>query len=343
MVEWLQKNSGEKFLSGDPSKDLMDLLVEKTRAAGHMLTFKELSNDPRMFRLYFYSKYFVSFEHATALAWEKAQHSIPVEKSISKPKSVQPVIKEERRNVIVNSTSINLRPQKPLSSKELKGMQNRSKPYTREEIVQAMVSYYQRTGKIPTQSTANPWHNLPSYYTIKKFLGSHEGWKEIILNEINQASILSAKTDTDPETELNSETELEAKFEMQEPVTEPSPEEKSVVQEPILESDTVVKPEIQESVSGPELVTKPEIQESVSGPELVTKPEIQETIPEVIPEDESEPASEFPEPKECSEEIQIENVKVDASCKEKDDEFVTIELKITVPGREKPIVISFTV
>ena len=179
-------------------------------------------------------------------------------------------------------------------------MENRSKPYTKEEIIHLLVDYYQRSGgKIPTQSTANPWHNLPSYYTIKKFLGSNAGWEKIILDEINRASNAISEMST------------------------------TKGQEP--ESDPAVIPEVK---TGEDFLPEPTTE---------VEPEVKEPASEVAPEDTLEPEPEPSEPKELLEEVQIKDVKVDASCEGKDDESVTIELKITIPGREKPIIISLTV
>lgn len=92
MVRWLMFNGGERYLSANPAKDLMDLLVEKTKALGHELAFKEVRDNSKMFHLYYYAEYFTSFEHAAHLAWEKVQQSTVSGSEIVKFSPIQPAM-----------------------------------------------------------------------------------------------------------------------------------------------------------------------------------------------------------------------------------------------------------
>ena len=42
---FLDRNNGDKFGTNDPKKDLMDMLVNKTKTLGHILTYDEVGAD----------------------------------------------------------------------------------------------------------------------------------------------------------------------------------------------------------------------------------------------------------------------------------------------------------
>lgn len=70
---FLNKNNGDVFSTSNPEKDLMDLLIDKTKTLGHMLTFDEASTIPDMVEPNSYAFYFGSFSNAAKLAWFKAK------------------------------------------------------------------------------------------------------------------------------------------------------------------------------------------------------------------------------------------------------------------------------
>ena len=70
----LSKNNGKSVWANNPEQFLMELLVEKTRQAGHIISFKEASQDPEMVEPNNYAPYFGSFSEATKIAWRKAKN-----------------------------------------------------------------------------------------------------------------------------------------------------------------------------------------------------------------------------------------------------------------------------
>ena len=259
MPEWLSFNSGEKYLSSNnPSKDLMDLLVDKTRTAGHRLTFKEANSDPKMFRLYHYATYFVTFESAAEMAWQKVQSECS--QSPDAPTTTtfmpQPVVRKELfSNPKSNFSTPNETDVKEGGTTKMP----RRKKYDNSEVKAMLLNFYSAHGRFPRMSEATESNSLPSWSVLTSALGPRVSWDRLV----EQPHTVEQSHATEPE---------------------------SVAVEPAIEPEPI--------------------------------------------QDEG-PAAE--------EHIRIEDVEIDTSCCERQDDSVTIDLKITIPGREKPICISLTV
>lgn len=142
MGTYLPRNDGSQFFSNNPREDLIGKLVEKTISAGHLLTFEETSDDPKMFRPNSYAFYYGSFGEAAQTAWRKA-------KTILSQKTKEP---EEEK----------------------------SEMFTFEEVKVQLIRYYKKHGRLPTQLEVMSDPNLPSWTTLNKFLGPKSEWGRYI-------------------------------------------------------------------------------------------------------------------------------------------------------------------
>lgn len=174
---FFSQNNGDKFSTEDPKKDLMDLLVEKTISAGHMLSFKEVSEDPEMVCPNNYAFYFGSFSEAANITWRRAKSSSGSSGSLFEQNhgltkglmQAYQTAKPHRKEVSWMSE---------LQEKEHKGKSSR---YTAEEVKKALVDFYNRTGKLPNQNDTRRYDSgLPSWGTLIRFLGPKSGWNTII-------------------------------------------------------------------------------------------------------------------------------------------------------------------
>ena len=67
----LKTNQEKLVFSENPQVEMMDLLVEKTRALGRIVTFSDATNDPDFFKPNQYAFYYGSFEKAALEAWRR--------------------------------------------------------------------------------------------------------------------------------------------------------------------------------------------------------------------------------------------------------------------------------
>ncbi len=294
MVEWLQYNGGDQYLSGNPDKDLMDLLVEKTRTAGHMLTFREASSDIGMFRGYHYSAHFLSFEKAAAIAWQTVQQEATMERN-SDSDTDTPVTKFmpqqfTRKELFSTNASINL-PEESISTRG--GMKMpKGRRYDNSEARAMLLNFYNAHGRFPRIPEAKEANGLPSWGVLTNALGPRNSWNRLIESVEEE---ITATDDANDVSDVDGTTDTE----------ESNTVESGLTPEPVLES-----------------IPEPEV---VASPDPAIEPEA------ALVEEKS------------STEARIGDVEIDTSCNQKDDDSVTIDLKITVPGREKPILITLTV
>jgi len=278
---FFSKNNGDKFKTENPEKDLMDLLVEKTISAGHMLSFQEASNDPEMVQPNNYAFYFGSFNEAARIAWLRAKP----------PNSNSDGLTEQGRKLAKALKETRQVTGKPYRREvnwmsEFKGSEHKGKGtrYTTEQVREKLIDFYERTGRLPKQSDiADSSNGLPSWPALVNHLGPKTGWQAIV-DEQN--------TDSTPETE-DCSSEITASY---------APEEDN-------------------------------IEETSEGCGRDTK------------DDKKEPPTEdMTEPPQQGDQASTEDedIKIYTSQQERDN-VVTVDIKITLPDREKPVFITLTV
>lgn len=265
------RNNGEKFFSEKPEIDLMKQLVERTISAGHMLSFKEASEDPEMVQPNRYAFYFGSFSKAARIAQSMAEATLlkkpPPDLNFGDSKKHIRVVAKlppKPSQVIDSLPETEVR---QMDETQPKGKNRRTKRYSVFEVKELLMDFYKQKGRLPTQKeVVSRQYNLPNINTIHKYFGPKKDWEAILLNGV---------IPQDP-------------HEGQE-LAPPTPDE------PITkESEDVV--------------------------------EEQDYVP-TPPE----------EPTEETSDVVVETTS------EKQEAIVTIEVKITLPDREKPVLISLTV
>lgn len=273
---FLNKNNGDKFSTENPEKDLMDLLIEKTKTLGHMLTSTEASEDPEMVQPNNYAFYFGSFSEAAKIAWRRAKP----------PSSSSGGLTEYGRKVVEALRKTRQLTGKPYRREvnwmsEFQEREHRGKGarYTVEEVKKALVDFYNRTGKLPNQNDTRKYDSgLPSWGTLTRFLGPKSGWMAIV----DGADIAFVSQENAAITQSASATSDDAADE--------ATIEKTVV-------------------DGPQ-------------DEAMTAESSSETSSTTSQSDDT--------------------IKVETTHQEEDN-FVTIEVKITLPDREKPVLVTLTV
>lgn len=312
---FFSKNNGDKFGAEKPEKDLMDLLVEKTISAGHMLSFQEASSDPEMVQPNNYAFYFGSFSDAAKIAWLKARPSINGQIG-----SVEPTLKTATMSGKTHQHTEIPRRKEVIWMSESKEEKQKGKGarYTVEEIKSILVDFYSRTKRLPSQKDAQEYSSgLPSWGTLIKFLGPKSGWQAIIDSGQPIVGSEIPSVTTEEETDLQSDGEAAVTNDFSE-TTEPVDNA-----EPI-ESDSGMPAA---AVHTPSYDDIEEVSEG-SGRDTRTKEE--------TPQDSS------PQYAMAEDSVQEDDIKVETTSKEHDS-LVTLELKIILPDREKPIFIALTV
>lgn len=165
-------NDGSGFYSENPHRDLMDRLIEKTMTTGHMLSFDEASSDPKMVKPNHYAFYYGSFSEASQAAWAKV-------KAIKLGNNVQ---SEPKQTPI---------PQKPIEKKaplpEPKRRRgHRTARFTSEMVKAHLLAFYDRFGRLPTQTEVMSDPEMPSWVTLTKLLGPKSGWKQLLPPSSNE-------------------------------------------------------------------------------------------------------------------------------------------------------------
>ena len=265
---FFDKNNGEKFSTENPERDLMDLLIEKTKILGHMLTFTEASEDPEMVQPNNYAFYFGSFGEAAKIAWRRAKppDSSPDGLTEYGSKVVEALRKTRQLTGKPYRREVNWMSEFKERKRRVKGVR-----WTMQEARDALSEFYKQFDRLPSQEDVKHSDILPSWGVLAKYLGPKSEWQAIIDGE-------------------NVATTTEAK-------------------DPLPVCDAL-------SVD----VDDADIQEDETpSPGLEAPPNITEEPPQ-----------------------QDDCVEVETSQKGQGD-LVTIELKITLPGREKPVLVTLTV
>ena len=221
----LGKSKGGYVFLENPREELMEMLVNKTRAVGHMVSFKEASEDPDLVDPNNFAFYYGSFSEAAAIAWRKVSKPKPhnVEASsagtaitstssnkdalrgkattqkpliytnLSIHKEVEPMHQSEQIHAKPNSDK------KEAEAKQLTANRTDESPiikhkgrpnkYNYENTIKLVVDFYKKSGRLPKPIEASSYYELPSWGTLCRILGSREKWDQIVQAEL-QAEIL---------------------------------------------------------------------------------------------------------------------------------------------------------
>ena len=169
-------NDGSGFYSENPHRDLMDKLIEKTLAAGHMLSFDEASSDPKMVKPNHYAFYYGSFMEASQAAWAKVR-AIKAEKDQPEPKRAPKPQRPIERKFPITQKPIEKKAPTP-EPKRRRG--RRSSHYTPEMVKAHLLAFYDRFGRLPTQTEVMTDPEMPSWVTLTKLLGPKSGWEQLL-------------------------------------------------------------------------------------------------------------------------------------------------------------------
>lgn len=156
-------NDGSSLFSDDPKSDSMEVLIEKTLTAKHLLTFNEAMQDVEMIQPNFYAFYYGSFSEAAQIAWSKVETILLRDNHDDK---------EEKSTV--------------------------PKYYTTEEVRAKLAAYYDKHGRIPKQIEVMGDPELPSWFTMLKHLGPKTEWEKQVqafLSSTDQAECAPQDTD----------------------------------------------------------------------------------------------------------------------------------------------------
>ena len=163
---FFSKNDGNKFSTENPEKDLMDLLIEKTISAGHMLSFEEASKDPEMVQPNNYAYYFGSFGEAAKMAWRRARP--PNKKSDGLTEQGRKLVETLQKTRQITGTPYR-REVSWMSELQKKTPRGKNARYTVEEIKEALKEFYNRNGRLPSSKDAKRYDSgLPSWPTLIK-------------------------------------------------------------------------------------------------------------------------------------------------------------------------------
>ena len=274
------RNNGGKYTTGHPEVDLMDLLVVKTAALGHMLTFSEAAADPDMVTPNSYAYYFGSFSEAAKQAWQKvgamARSGVLTENACKLINSYCNKPSEKGVNQM---------------SEIIKSKRGGKKPqYSIAELEAKLKDFYAKNGRLPTQTDVRKYNSgLPAWGTMIKFLGPKSSWLDIVEGKpVVTPPEVSA---TDPQATVS---EAQPTTETSEPKTTEEPD--NFIEEPDCDDDI-----------------------------------INETIEAAFEENIAN--------EDTSEESPI----VKSISHTTHGDLVDIEIKITLPDREKPVLINLTI
>lgn len=297
-ILYFNMNNGNKFGTESPEEDLMKLLVEKTISVGHMLSFNEASEDPEMVRPNSYAFYFGSFSEAARTAWFRAKSMMG--DSLSR-------LTEQGYKLAKNlgkshcATKNRTRKEVDLVSGTQNGEhKGKGSRYTIKEVQEALIAFYGRTGKLPTQNDITYDSGLPSWGTLIKFLGPKTNWIDIIKAE--NADCVDKDQNLPPVANEN--------------VSEKSkPDDTSIGT-----TNTTAQ-----NKPAPNMPTGDSFEEASEG------------HGRNINVNKNTPAKITEEPSQKNDDIKVETLR------KEQDNLVTIDVKITLPNREKPVSITLTV
>lgn len=224
----LSKTKGGYLSFENPKKQLMKMLVEKTRDVGHVLSFREACEDPDMIDPNNYAFYFGSFREAAKLAWKEANGNPQGETNTSQPSTVQIIpnskksLPKDQPNRPPTSSGVNMElpltdleieqfeaedylDDEPYESDSLDSSQylelsssnkkkSRTQKYTREQLKGQIIAFYRRNGRMPSQTDVASDPNMPSWATLYKHLGHKSEWVKLIPQELREEPSLSDVT-----------------------------------------------------------------------------------------------------------------------------------------------------
>lgn len=182
----LPKNKGGYLYTSNPKEELMRMLTDKTRAVGHMVTFKEASEDPDMVNPNNYAFYFGSYGEAAKRAWNRVKNSQPNDDT-SELNAVRPIpvihkpISDQPRN------NFKLKSFARSSTHSAKTHNNAGRPreYTYEQIKDSVVAFYKEHGRFMTRSEVlKIGDKFPSWATICNYLGPKSKWLNLVPQSI---------------------------------------------------------------------------------------------------------------------------------------------------------------
>ncbi len=222
----LAKSKGGYIGLENPMEELMEMLVEKTLALGHMVSFREACEDPDLVDPNSYAFYYGSFSEATKIAWKKANDprrdesnkELPNTVTISTPNSKKtsynkasypkphnytnpnvykgPLLGKRSERPDTESYPDNNGSMPPVTDYTIKKHYDKTRGHTRkytyEGLKQIIVDFYKETGRLPKQSEVATNANLPSWATLYKVLGNREEWYRIIKTELLKEGTLQA-------------------------------------------------------------------------------------------------------------------------------------------------------
>lgn len=301
---FFDKNNGDKFGAERPKEDLLALLVEKTKALGRMLTFADASEDPEMVQPNNYAYYFGSFGNAAEIAWRR----------VRPPNSVLGGLTEQGRKLVKALKRTHQAIEKPcgrevnrMAMVQEEKQKGKGARYTAEEVKIALMDFYNRTGRLPgLKDTQRYDSGLPSWGTMIKFLGPKANWRGVI------DSLKTPPSDG----------------------VAASREALPVKAEPIVAEVATADPV--------------KIAETVATPDTSANPvEKSPRHPSVPPQDDYDNAEEISEGCGRSNEKvayaqEDEDIQVETTC-QKQDGFIKINTKISLPDMEKPILVTLTI
>ena len=209
-------NDGSGFYSDNPHRDLMDRLIEKTLTAGHMLSFDEASDDPKMVKPNHYAFYYGSFNEASQAAWAKVK-AIKAGKDQVEPKRVPKPQRPIEREFPITQNPIEKKA--PLS--EPKRRRGRKSSHYTPEIVKAhLLAFYDRFGRLPTQTEVMTDPEMPSWVTLTKLLGPKSGWEQLLPPTPNkEEKHINPPTEQSDDSLPSQDDDQSPTVEEQEPIT----------------------------------------------------------------------------------------------------------------------------
>lgn len=307
---FFSKNNGEKFMTANPQEDLMNLLIDKTISAGHILSFKEASEDPEMVKPNDYAAYFGSFDRAAQLAWNKVSPPITSSDGLTDyGRELARKLKNapNREKIITYERKVRTSKRKAHFHERERGNQmsknrhkDRKPKYTAEQIKEQLIEFYKKTNRLPTQDDAKACNNnLPSWGTLIKYLGPKDVWMDIVHD-----GAVSLSTPEGPIAEKNVVVG---------PVNNEYPQE-AANEEIAIEQDIARQDASIDNDGTPNSTTDNGISSQNDEPSFNN--------------DESS--------------LQDDEPKIETTHQEQND-LVTVEMKITLPNREKPVFITLTV
>ena len=163
-VKFIALNDGSSKICEDIRSDMDKLLEEKAKKLGHVPTFAEVEEDPKMPPPNSYAYYHGSFREAAQTAWQRMQRK---KRESERAAQAQPPQTEQ----IIRTQ---LQPKKEVKIKKRWGRSRISD----EKVKTMVVDFYEKHGRLPKVSDARGNPELPCWPVIVRTLGPKESWIE---------------------------------------------------------------------------------------------------------------------------------------------------------------------